>query len=94
MQIDEHFCDGHKWNTHAFEPHGGGKTPLIRGTQAMRDVADDLATLTPAAITTAAAPAAAGVYTQVDIQAMVDLLNEIRTVLLAISSGTILTTKV
>jgi len=96
MEIDRHFCDGQKWNTHAASGEGdagAGKAPLIRGTKAMRDVADDLATLTPAVITSPDAPAAAGIYTQADIQDMVDLINEMKAALNAISSGTIKTTK-
>ena len=96
MEIDKGFCDNEKWNT-LNGPYGqgsSGKSPLVRGTQAMRDVADALSSVQVATVTSVDAPAAAGSYTQADIQKMLDLINEMKTKLNAIAAATLKTTKV
>lgn len=93
MIITKDFADGARLLT---EANAGetDKDPMNRGTKALRDIADDLATLKVATITSADAAAAAGdPPTKAEFDVVVTLINEIKTKLNAIAAGTILTTK-
>jgi hypothetical protein len=98
MQIDRHFCDGNKWNVHenTTGQGGGGKDPLIVGTKAMRDVADDFAAiLAGLAVTGAAIPAAsADPVPKADYDALVTRVNLIQTTLNALAAAVLKTVKV
>lgn len=58
-----------------------------RIAEVLRGLVDNDTARTPATIASADAPAAAGSYTQADIQDMVDLLNEIKGALNAASGS-------
>jgi len=99
MQIDRNFCDGYKWGTHAAHGEGdagAGKSPLIRGTKAMRDVADDLATILAglAVPATPIVPATADPVPKADYDVLVAQVNAMTVAMNALVAATLLTTKV